>query len=202
MDYLLSLLIVIPLSGSAVTFALSSMQGAKRTAWFLSAVFALATLSLAAVAFLSVYSNTPAPGSYALTEDHPWIALPGFGVDVLLGLDGLSAPLVLVASIVAALSILSSRSLIREREPAYYSLLLLSEASVMGAFISLNLVVFYLFWELTLIPMFFLIGVWGGENRRYAALKFIIFTFTGSAVMLLGFLALYFGVSPSSFDIP
>ena len=72
----------------------------------------------------------------------------------------------------------------------------------MGAFTSLNLVVFYLFWELTLIPMFFLIGVWGGDRRKYAALKFIIFTFAGSAVMLLGFLALYFGVSPSTFDIP
>ena len=91
------------------------------------------------------------------------------------------------------LSILSSRSLIDKREPAYYSLLLLAQGSVMGAFTSLNLVVFYLFWELTLIPMFFLIGIWGGDRRKYAALKFIIFTFAGSAVMLLGFLALYFG---------
>src|SRR4029077_20326464 len=132
----------------------------------------------------------------------PWVTLPGFGIDVLLGLDGLSAPLILASSILAVLSILSSRSLIDKREPAYYSLLLFVEASVMGAFTSLNLIVFYLFWELTLIPVFFLIGVWGGDRRKYAALKFIIYTFTGSAIMLLGFLSLYLGVPPSSFDIP
>jgi len=202
MSYVLSLLILVPLLGSGVTFAVSSLRGGRRDASNLAAVFAVATLLVAGYAFWSVYSHTPALGQYALTEDHPWITLPGFGVDVLLGLDGLSAPLILVSGIVAVLSILSSRSLIDKREPAYYALLLLALASVMGAFTSLNLVVFYLFWELTLIPMFFLIGVWGGDRRRYAALKFIIFTFAGSAVMLLGFLSLYFGVSASTFDIP
>lgn len=202
MAYVLSLLILIPLAGSALTMGLSRLTGGKRTSPYLAAGFAIATLLLAAYAFWSVYSGTPAAGKYALTEDYPWVSLPGFGVDVLLGLDGLSAPLVLVTSIVSVLSILSSTSLVREKEPAYYTLLLLAEGSMMGAFTSLNLVVFYLFWELTLVPMFFLIGVWGGDRRRYAALKFILFTFTGSAVMLLGFLALYFGVSPSTFDIP
>jgi NADH-quinone oxidoreductase subunit M len=72
----------------------------------------------------------------------------------------------------------------------------------MGVFVSLNLIMFYIFWELTLIPMFFLIGVWGGERRSYAALKFILFTFTGSAIMLLGFLSLYLGVPAQTFDIP
>jgi NADH-quinone oxidoreductase subunit M len=202
LSYVLSLLILLPLIGSGATFALSSLGGGRRTAPNVAAAFALATLIVAGYVFWSVYSRTPALGAYALTEDHPWITLPGFGVDITLGLDGLSAPLVLVSSIVGVLSILSSRTLIDKREPAYYSLLLLALASVMGAFTSLNLIVFYLFWELTLIPMFFLIGVWGGDRRKYAALKFIIFTFTGSAVMLLGFLALYFGVSTSTFDIP
>jgi NADH-quinone oxidoreductase subunit M len=202
MGYDLSLLILIPLVGSGVTFAVSSMGGGRKTAPYISAAFAGATLLLAAYAFWFVYAHTPALGSYALVEDHPWVTLPGFGVDILLGLDGLSAPLVLVTGIVALLAILSSRALIDKREPVYYSLLLLVLASSMGTFTSLNLVVFYLFWELTLIPMFFLIGVWGGDRRKYAALKFIIFTFAGSAVMLLGFLALYFGVSISTFDIP
>jgi NADH-quinone oxidoreductase subunit M len=202
MSYVLSLLILVPLLGSATTFVFSSLSRGRKTASYLAAAFALSTLLVAGYAFWSVYSHTPAPGSYALVEDHPWITLPGFGVDVLLGLDGLSSPLVLAAGIVSVLSILSSRTLIDKDEPAYYALLLLALASVMGAFTSLDLVVFYLFWELTLIPMFFLIGVWGGDRRKYAALKFIIFTFAGSSVMLLGFLALYFGVSPSSFDIP
>jgi len=72
----------------------------------------------------------------------------------------------------------------------------------MGVFTSLNLIVFYIFWELVLIPMFFFIGIWGGPRRKYAALKFILFTYTGSTVMLLGFLAVYFGVPTPSFDIP
>jgi len=202
MSYVLSLLIIVPLLGSAATFVVSNLGGGRKTAPYIAAAFACATLLMAGYAFWFVYAHTPALGSYALTEDHPWITLPGFGVDIMLGLDGLSAPLVLASGIVATLSILSSRKLIDKAEPAYYALLLLVLASVMGAFTSLNLVVFYLFWELTLIPIFFLIGVWGGDRRKYAALKFIIFTFTGSAVMLVGFLALYFGVSPSTFDIP
>jgi len=202
MSYVLSLLILVPLLGSGATFVLSSLGGGRKTAPYLAAAFAGATLVVAGYAFFWAYSHTPALGTYALMEDHQWITLPGFGVDIMLGLDGLSAPLVLASGIVAVLSILSSRTLIDKEEPAYYALLLLVLASVMGAFTSLNLVVFYLFWELTLIPMFFLIGIWGGDRRKYAALKFIIFTFAGSAVMLLGFLALYFGVSLSTFDIP
>ncbi|HEV2390572.1 MAG TPA: NADH-quinone oxidoreductase subunit M, partial [Nitrososphaerales archaeon] len=206
MSFVLSLLILVPLLGSGATFVLSSLGGGRKTAPLLAAVFSGTTLVVACYAFFWAffwaYSHTPALGTYALMEDHPWVALPGFGVDIMLGLDGLSAPLVLASGIVAVLSVLGSRTLIDKQEPAYYALLLLALASVMGAFTSLNLVVFYLFWELTLVPMFFLIGVWGGDRRRYAALKFIIFTFTGSAVMLLGFLALYFGVSSSTFDIP
>ena len=202
MSYVLSLLILVPLVGSATAFALSSLVKATRAAWLVAITFALLTLLIAGYAFWSSYSSSPALGQYALGEDHPWISLAGFNVDALLGMDGLSAPLVLVTSIVSLLSIFGSRAVITTREPVYYALLLLAEGSAMGAFVSLNLVVFYLFWELTLIPMFFLIGVWGGDRRRYAALKFIVFTFAGSSVMLLGFLALYFGVSPSTFDIP
>jgi len=202
MSFVLSLLILAPLLGSGVTYCASTIVGGKRTAWYLAAAFSALALLVSVYAFWSIYSNTPALGQYSLGEDHSWIALPGFGVDFLFGMDGLSAPLVLASGIVTFLAILSSRSLIETRQPAYYSLFLLAEASVMGAFVSLNLVVFYLFWELTLIPVFFLIGVWGGDRRKYAALKFIIFTFTGSAVMLLGFLALYFGTTASTFDIP
>jgi NADH-quinone oxidoreductase subunit M len=204
MGYTLSLLILLPLLGSGVTYLVSAILGArsKKAAPLIAAAFALLTMLVAGYAFSSVYSNIPAPGHYALMEDHAWISLPGFAVDILLGLDGLSAPLILVSSILTLLSILSSRSLIDKREPVYYSLLLLAEGSVMGAFTSLNLVVFYLFWELTLIPIFFLIGIWGGERRKYAALKFIIFTFSGSAIMLLGFLSVYFGASLTTFDIP
>ncbi len=202
MSFVLSLLIIVPLVGSAVTYAAASLGAGRRAAPYAAAAFSCVTLLVAGYAFWSVYSGVPAPGQYALTEDHAWISLPGFAVDVLLGTDGLSSPLLFVSAVLTVLAIVSSRSLIDKREPAYYSLLLFVEASVMGAFTSLNLIVFYLFWELTLIPMFFLIGIWGGDRRKYAALKFIIFTFAGSAIMLLGFLTLYFGLSPSTFDIP
>ncbi|MGD1054765.1 MAG: NADH-quinone oxidoreductase subunit M, partial [Nitrososphaerales archaeon] len=92
--------------------------------------------------------------------------------------------------------------LIDRHEPEYYALLLFFEGSIMGVFTSLNLIVFYIFWELVLIPMFFFIGVWGGPRRKYAALKFLLFTFTGSTIMLLGFLAVYLGMPTPTFDIP
>lgn len=202
MGYALSLLILLPLLGSGVTFALSSLVKDRRAPRSIALAFALATALVAGYAFLSVLSSVPALGQYALMEDHAWVTAPGFKVGLLLGLDGLSSPLVLAVGVVGVLSVFGSGAFIDRREPAYYSLLLLAVGSAMGAFVSLNLVVFYLFWELTLIPVFFLVGGWGGDRRRYAALKFIIFTFAGSAVMLLGFLAVYFGVSPSSFDIP
>ena len=103
MSYVLSLLILVPLLGSGATFLFSSLSSGKRIAPYLAGAFATATLLIAGYAFWSVYSHTPALGSYALAEDRPWIALPGLGVDVMLGLDGLSAPLVLAAGIVGVL---------------------------------------------------------------------------------------------------
>ncbi len=108
----------------------------------------------------------------------------------------------LVSAILTTLVVLGSRSHIAHHEAEYYALLLIFEGSIMGVFSSLNLILFYIFWELVLIPMFFFIGVWGGERRKYAAMKFIMFTFVGSTIMLLGFLAVYLGVSPHTFDIP
>jgi len=202
MSYVLSLLIFLPLIGSATTYSVSRVGGGKKGVTYSALAFSLATLLVSGYSFMSVYSNTPPLGQYALTESHDWIRLPGFGLQYLLGMDGLSSPLVLVSSILTVLSIVSSRTLIDKNEPAYYALLLFAEGSIMGAFTSLNLVAFYVFWELTLIPIFFLIGVWGGDRRRYAAMKFIVFTFAGSAIMLLGFLSLYLGVSPTTFNIP
>src|SRR2546430_11417672 len=130
------------------------------------------------------------------------MTLSVFVLNYFLGTAGLSSPLVFVSAPLTLLAVIGSRSQIDRHEPIYYAQLLFVEGSVMGVFVSLNLIVFYIFWELTLIPMFFLIGVWGGEKRRYAAMKFILFTFTGSAIMLLGFLTLYLGFSPQTFDIP
>jgi NADH-quinone oxidoreductase subunit M len=200
MSYLLSLAVFLPMAGSVVSYLVGRAD--KRAGSYSALAFSVLVLAVSLFVFWSVYSDVPPAGQYSLMESHPWIALQGFRLDFLLGVDGLSSPLILLTSILGVLAVFGARSLIDKAEPAFYALLLFAEGTMIGAFASLDLILFYLFWELTLVPVFFLIGVWGGERRKYAALKFIIFTFGGSAIMLLGFLSLYFGVSPQSFNIP
>ena len=122
----------------------------------------------------------------------PWIA--GWGVWFRLGLDGISLFMVLLTTFTMPLAVLSSFNYIREKERAYYALLLVLTTGMLGVFLALDLFVFYVFWELMLIPMYFLIGVWGGPRRLYAAIKFFLFTFVGSLLMLVAILAIYYYV--------
>ena len=156
---------------------------------------------LSLYSFWAVYVSTRPIGQYVLTESYTWLNLQGFTLSFPLGLDGLSGPLVLVTGLLTAFVVIGSRSQITHHEREYYTLLLFMVGSVMGVFTSLNLIVFYIFWELALVPIFFFVGVWGGDKRKYAAMKFILFTFAASTVMLLGFLSLYLGVSPQTFNI-
>lgn len=119
-----------------------------------------------------------------------WI--PRYGIQYRVGVDGISLFMVLLTTLLTPLGVLSSWHYISERKPAYYALLLALLTGMLGVFISLDLFVFYVFWELMLIPMYFLIGIWGGQNRLYAALKFFIYTFVGSLLMLVAILALVF----------
>lgn len=200
MSYILSLLIIIPFIGSAAAYLVA--KSSKRAGIYVTIAVSLIVFALALYASSYVYVNTPPPGSYVLMEKYTWVETSYFGFNYLLGIDGLSAPLIFVSALLTIFVVMGSRTLIDKHEPSYYALLLFFEGSIMGVFTSLNLVAFYVFWELVLIPMFFFIGVWGGDKRRYAAMKFMIFTFVGSMVMLLGFLAIYLGISPPSFDIP
>ena len=122
----------------------------------------------------------------------PWIA--GWGVWFRLGLDGISLFMVLLTTFTMPLAVLSSFNYIREKERAYYALLLVLTTGMLGVFLALDLFVFYVFWELMLIPMYFLIGVWGGPRRLYAAIKFFLFTFVGSLLMLVAILTIYYYV--------
>jgi proton-translocating NADH-quinone oxidoreductase chain M len=117
------------------------------------------------------------------------------------GLDGLGAPLLVIAAALSLLATYGSSEEIVERHRAYYSLLPLFLSATAGVFTSLNLIMFYFFWDASLLPMFFFIGIWGGPNRRYAATKFLLFTYGGSVAMLLGFLILYFSVPAPTFDL-
>jgi NADH-quinone oxidoreductase subunit M len=199
-SFILSLLIVIPLAGTIVSYG--TCKANKRAGVYATLAISIMTFMIAFYSYWFIYASPPPPGQYALIEKYAWVNLPFITINYYLGLDGLSGPLILVSALLTIFVIVGSRKLITHHEAEYYALLLLFEGSIMGVFTSLNLVLFYVFWELVLIPMFFFIGLWGGERRKYAAMKFIMFTFVASTVMLLGFLALYLGVSPHTFDMP
>src|SRR5438874_9580733 len=129
-------------------------------------------------------------GKFSFEENVSWI--PSIGARYHLGMDGISLLLVMLTTFLGMIAILSSWSAIHTRVKEYYILLLLLETGMVGVFVSLDFFLFYVFWEVMLIPMYFLIGVWGGDRRIYAAMKFILYTMIGSVLMLVAIIALYF----------
>ncbi len=200
MSFVLSLLVFLPLAAAPLVYLATRMN--KKTGIYSSLGVALVVFFISAYIFWGVYASPPQPGQYSFVEKYSWIGFQSFHLDYFLGTDGLSSPLLFVSSLLTVLVVLGSRKLIDTHEPEYYALLFLFEGAIMGVFTSLNLILFYVFWEIVLIPMFFFIGVWGGPRRKYAAMKFIIFTYAGSTIMLLGFLYVYLGMQTPSFDIP
>ncbi|MCL6641300.1 MAG: NADH-quinone oxidoreductase subunit M [Candidatus Rokubacteria bacterium] len=133
-----------------------------------------------------------------LVERYVWI--PTIGINYHLGIDGLSLPLVILTTLLSAVSIIYSwRVDVRLKE--YLFLFLLLETGMLGVFVALDFFLFYVFWEITLVPMYFLIGIWGGPRKEYAAIKFFLYTLVGSLAMLLAILLLYFNASPRTFGI-
>src|SRR6267378_3138770 len=128
-------------------------------------------------------------GGMQFLADYAWIA--PWGIRYTVGVDGISLFLVLLTTFLMPLSVLGSWSYITKREPGFYALLLVLTTGMIGVFVALDLFLFYVMWEVMLIPMYFIIGVWGGENRLYAAIKFFIYTFLGSLLMLVAILVLY-----------
>jgi NADH-quinone oxidoreductase subunit M len=122
-------------------------------------------------------------------ERAPWIK--SLHVQYLMGIDGISLLLVLLTALLTLIAVGSSWGSIKTRVKEYYVFLLLLEVGMIGVFVSLDLILFYVFWEIVLVPMYFLIGVWGGERRLYAAIKFFLYTLFGSVLMLVGILAVY-----------
>ncbi|BCA80920.1 NADH dehydrogenase subunit M [Desulfuromonas sp. AOP6] len=178
---LLSLLVWLPLLGALTCLLLRPYTGAGR--WTALAV-TTAVFSLNLWAFL----ESRGLDGWLWQEDHAWI--PRYGIRYTLGMDGLSLTLTLLTAFLLVIAVLISWRL-DVHTHFFFSLLLLIESGIMGVFLALDLVLFYLFWEVMLIPMFFLIGVWGHENRLYAAVKFFLFTLAGSLLMLLAMITLY-----------
>ncbi len=131
-------------------------------------------------------------------EKASWI--PRAGISYHVGLDGISLPLFELTLLLTVVAVLASWS-IKNRVREHYSLMLLLAVGMLGTFAALDFVLFYIFWELVLIPMYFIIGIWGGENRNYAAVKFFLYTLAGSVLMLVGILTLYFTSGLGTFDM-
>lgn len=142
------------------------------------------------------WAYAPGPG-FAFRSATPWI--PGWGVEYALGVDGISLFMVMLSALVTPLAVLASFKYIATRQKAFYALMLLLAAGVSGVFLATDVFLFYVFFELTLVPMYFIVGIWGGERRIYAAVKFFLYTALGSLLMLVAILYVYFK-TPGSFS--
>jgi NADH-quinone oxidoreductase subunit M len=195
-DYILTLLIFIPVIGALVMLPVSRFFGNS----YSKVVALVATgiqLSLAAWLYWNFDSSLSIESS-PFTLNIPWIE--HFNIYYYVGVDGLSMPMVLLTALLSFICIISSWN-IDKRPLGYFSLFLLLDAGMMGVFLSMDFFLFYIFWEVMLLPMYFLIGMWGGPQRHYAAIKFFLYTLFGSVFMLLSMLALYYYTTPNTFSL-
>ena len=160
---------------------------------------ALATTAATFMVSLPIYTHFDKT-SYKMqfAEIHPWI--PAWNINYTVGVDGISVLFIILVTILSILCVSVSWKAIQKKTKEFFVSLLIMETAMIGVFVSLNIFLFYLFWELTLIPMFLLIGVWGGSNRIYATIKFVLFTLAGSVLMLVGIIVLYYA-GGKTFDI-
>jgi len=188
MPYLLTILILLPFAGALamVLYSLVPSRKDDHYRW----IAQIATVATFAVSLLLLWGAGETGAAFRFEENVNWIG--SIGARYHLGVDGASLWLVLLTTLLMPIAVLSSWTSISKRPLAYYAFLLILESAMVGVFISLDLLLFYLFFEASLVPMFFLIGIWGGERRIYAAIKFFIYTAVGSLLMLAGILTLYF----------
>ena len=187
-ENLITILVLLPVVGAVLTLVHQAIfKDESHLKWVTLAVtlvnflVSLALLSKSAVA---------GPGGFFFEKNVPWIRAIGTNYHV--GVDGLSVWIVILTTFIMPIAVISSWHAVEKKRTAFYVFLLLLESAMIGVFVSLDLLVFYLFFEASLIPMFFLIGIWGGDNRIYAAVKFFIFTAFGSLLMLVAIIALYY----------
>jgi len=201
----LSVITLLPLAAGLILLVLpqilpgDSADGLRRVSRNISMGVALAIATITTMLFVGEIGNIDwtniTQGGYVL-ENEAVSLIPSIGVSWKVGADALSFPMIWLTAILIPVSMLVEWD--AKRGHLFHPLLLIMESALIGVFVALDLFVFYVFWELTLIPMFLLILVWGGEDRRYAAMKFFIYTFTASVFMLVGILVMYFHTDPIS----
>jgi NADH-quinone oxidoreductase subunit M len=184
-QHLLSIVLLAPIAGLAVLLFIPGKSKDLIRVWANLAAFGGFLISLPLVSRFQVGR----PG-FQFEEKADWI--PSLGAHYHIGIDGISLLLLMLTTLTGFLAILCSWNAIQERVKEYYAMFLLLQAGMIGVFISLDFFLFYVFWELVLVPMYFIIGVWGGTRKLYAAIKFFLYTLAGSVLMLLGILTLYF----------
>jgi NADH-quinone oxidoreductase subunit M len=187
-ENLLTILILLPVFGAAATLAHQMFWKQESQLKWLTFGFTLLNFLLSLL--LLVDKGTTSPSGFFFEKNVPWISAINSNYHV--GVDGLSLWLVILTTFIMPISVISTWHAVEKRPTAFYVFLLLLESAMIGVFVSLDLLVFYLFFEASLVPMFFLIGIWGGKDRIYAAVKFFIFTALGSLLMLVAIIALYY----------
>jgi NADH-quinone oxidoreductase subunit M len=186
-QYLLTVLILLPVAGALAAIGHNFAPYRQETHYrWIALVVSLATFALSLLLLTGGGYGT----GFRFEQNVPWIG--AIGTRYHIGVDGISLWLVLLTTLLVPISILSSWRAVEKRVLSYYVFLLVLEAAMIGVFVSLDLLLFYLFFEASLVPMFFLIGIWGGKARIYAATKFFIYTAVGSLLMLVGIIALYY----------
>src|SRR5437867_2973890 len=191
-DPVLTLMIFIPLVGMAVVLALPSR--AHDAIRWTSTLFSAPPLLLA----VRVLHGFRPDAGFQLVHRGPWI--DAFDIEYFVGVDGISITLVVLTALLCFLCMIASFG-IEKGVKGYYALFLLLETGMLGVFCALDFFLFFVFWELMLLPMYFLIGIWGGPRREYAAIKFFLYTLLGSVLILLAMLGLYYYNTPTTFDM-
>ncbi|WP_254763615.1 complex I subunit 4 family protein [Natrinema marinum] len=196
---MIEILLAVTLVGALVTFVAPNRIAGK-LAFAISLV--PAALSLWLFAAFDGSGNALLDGELAFESQASWLEVGDYTVSWFVGLDGISMPLVVLTTILCTLAIVSSWTPIDERESQFYGLILFIEAMLIGVFSALDFFLWFVFWEAVLIPMYLLIGIWGGPRRKYAAIKFFVYTNVASLVMFGSFIALVYGLDVSSFALP
>lgn len=185
MSHLLPLLIGLPLAGAFLVLLAPAHERLLR--WIALGV-SLATAALGVQAFVHFQAEQ---AGFQFLYRVPWFTLPGLGqLQIALGADGLSILMVSLSALLVPIVLIAAPGSIQHRVREFLFWTLLMEAGMLGVFLALDLVLFYVFWELSLIPLYFMVGIWGGENRIYATIKFVLYTLVGSLVMLVGLIRL------------
>jgi NADH-quinone oxidoreductase subunit M len=191
---ILSMMIFVPFLGMILILLLKKEQ--ESAARYLAAVFSFIPLVLSFILISKYHGST---SQVQFVEKFDWI--PSLGITYFLGADGLSVPMLFLTALLGFVSVIYSFGDIKERVKQYFAFLLLLEVGMMGVFAALDFFLFYIFWEIVLVPMYFLIGIWGHGRKEYSAIKFFLYTLFGSLFMLVGILALYFTVEPHTLNM-